>query len=272
MRLGVLSNRNLNPHVFWSAMGAALLEPLAEKGNGNLIAPPRLTYQNKNEWRRVLRGVCSADTLFWMQIASRPEVPLFVASLLAGFSRRSAFVIDAWRVSHTKIGLLAMLQQLDPCFIVYREAYKELKVRFPSTQFEWMPLGVDTAVFDSEHGERPIFAYSMGRRYEPLHQALIRYCSDRGLRYEHSNNGEIRDPFEIGRRVGRSQYFLVTPPNLPNPSRTQEIAPSLCAFVFRRSGCRCAPFGRVARKLRIREAFATGRNTAGSARRFRPRG
>jgi len=230
MHLGVLSNRNLTPEVFWSAMGPALLEPLAAKHNARLIAPPRIAFQNHSEWRRALKGVGSADTLFWMQLASRPEVPLFLASLLAGFARRSAFIVDAWRVSHTKIGILALLQRLDPCFIVYREAYLELGKRFPSARFEWMPLGVDTGIFNAEHGERPIFAYSMGRRHEPLHQALIRYCSDRGLKYEHSNNGEIKDPFEVGRRVGRSQYFLVTPPNLPNPSRTQGYSPLTMRF------------------------------------------
>ena len=165
-----------------------------------------------------------------MQLASRPETPVFAASLLAGFARRSAYVVDAWRNLIFKIGTLALLQQLDPCFIVFREAYLDLKMRFPSARFEWMPIGVDTDVFNAQPGERSIFCYSMGRRYEPLHQALIRYCSERGLQYKHTSNGEIRDPFEIGRTVGRSQYFLVAPPNLSNPSRTQGYSPITMRF------------------------------------------
>ncbi len=231
MHLGVLSNQNLNPWVNWSTLGPPLLQPLAAMSKGQLIAPPAFAYQSMQEWRRVLHSVRPADTLFWMQLASRPELPVFVTSLLAGFARRSAYVIDAWKVSHLKIGALAVLQHLDPCFVAFREAYEELKTRFPSAKFEWMPFGVDTNVFDAVPGEKPIFAYSMGRRYEPLHQALIRYCSDRGLKYEHSSNGEIRDPLEIGRLVGRSQYFLVTPPNLPSPARTQGYSPFVMRYL-----------------------------------------
>jgi hypothetical protein len=198
---------------------------LAEKNNAQLIAPPFLAYQNLHEWQHILRGARSADTFFWMQVASRPEIPLLAASLLGGFARRSAFVVDPWRVSHTKIGVFAVLQRLNPCFIPIREGYLELKTRFPSARFEWLPFGVDTDVFDAQPGERQIFCYSMGRRYEPLHQALIRYCLDRGLEYVYTSDGEVHDPKELGRMVGRSRYFLVTPPNLPSPARTQGYSP-----------------------------------------------
>ena len=231
MNLGVLSNENLNPQTFWSMMAPPLLEQLALKNNAKLISPPPIASQNMGEWRRVLQSVRSADTLFWMQVAARPEISISLASFLAGFARRSAFVVDAWRSSHTKIGLMTLAQGLDPCFVGVRQGCLELKKRFPSARFEWMPFGADTDVFDAQPGERSIFCYSMGRRHEPLHQALLRYCSDRGLNYLHSSNGEVRDRAELGRRVGSSQYFLVTPPDISDPARAEGYSPLVQRYV-----------------------------------------
>ncbi len=232
MRLGVLSNQNLDPWVNWTTLGPPLLEPLAANNDVRLIAPPHLALSNFREWRNVLQGVCSANTLFWMQGASRPEVPIHIASLLRGRVRRSAFVVDAWKYLISKIGTLAVLQRLDPCFVAFREGYQELKTRFPSGRFEWLPFGVDTNVFDSVPGERPIFAYSMGRRYDPLHQALLRYCSERGLDYRFTQRpGEFPDAMELGRMVGSTQYFIVSPPNLADPGRTGGYSPFVMRYL-----------------------------------------
>jgi hypothetical protein len=232
MHLGVLSNQNLDPWVNWTTLGPPLLQPLAANDNVRLISPPHLAFSNYREWRSVLQGVCSADTLFWMQGASRPEVPIHIASLLRGRVRRSAFVVDAWKYLISKIGTLAVLQHLDPCFVAFREGYQELKTRFPSGRFEWLPFGVDTTVFDSVPGERPIFAYSMGRRYDPLHQALLRYCSERGLDYRFTQRpGEFPDAMELGRMVGSTQYFVVGPPNLGDPGRTGGYSPFVMRYL-----------------------------------------
>jgi len=232
MNLGVLSNQNLNPWVNWTTLGPPLLNPLAANENARLIAPPRLTFGNRSEWRRVLRDACSSDTLFWMQGASRPEPPIHIASLIRGRARRSAFVVDAWKQLLGKIGTLAVLQRLDPCFVAFREGYEELKLRFPWGRFEWLPFGVDTDVFDAVPGARTIFAYWMGRRYEPLHQAMIRYCSERGLEYRYTRRGgEISDPVELGKIVGRSHYFLVTPPDLADPARTGGFSPFVMRYL-----------------------------------------
>jgi len=232
MHLGVFSNQNLNPWVNWTTLGPPLLEPLAANENAQLIAPPYLAWSNYRQWRGILRGVGSSDTLFWMQGASRPEVPIHLASLLRGRVRRSAFVVDAWKYLISKIGALAVLQRVDPCFVAFREGYQELKSRFPAGKFEWLPFGVDTTVFDSVPGERPIFAYWMGRRYDTLHQAMLRYCSERGLDYRYTKRGgEFPDPMELGRMVGSSQYFLVTPPNLAEPARTGGYSPFVMRYL-----------------------------------------
>jgi hypothetical protein len=184
------------------------------------------------EWRRTLKNIQSADTLFWMQGASRPEFPVHLTSLLRGQARRSAFVVDAWKYLLTKIGTLAVLQRFDPCFVAFREGFEELGRRFPSGRFEWLPFGVDTNVFDSVPGERPIFAYWMGRRYGPLHEAMIRYCSARGLDYRYTMSpGEFGDPLELGRIVGSSRYFLVAPPDLADPARTGGFSPFVMRYL-----------------------------------------
>ena len=144
----------------------------------------------------------------------------------------AAFVVDAWRPELSKIGALATMQRLNPCFVAFREAYVELKQRFPSGNFEWLTFGVDTNVFRPATGERDIFAYWMGRRYDPLHKALLDYCRDRGLEYRYSRvGGEFRNPEELGALVGRARYFLVTPPDLDNPIRTGGFSPLVMRYL-----------------------------------------
>jgi hypothetical protein len=232
MNLAVLSNERLNPWVNWTTLGPPLLKPLAAHANARFVAPPFLRWQGFGQWRDIFRDVRSSDTLFWMQSSSRPEKPLHFASLARPGARRSAFVVDAWKYSLTKIGTLAVLQNLNPCFVAFREGCEELKQRFPAGKFEWLPFGVDTEVFDSVPGERKIFAYWMGRRYEPLHQAMLRYCSERGLEYRYTQQGgEFSDARELGRVVGSCQYFMVTPPNLPQPERTGGFSPFVMRYL-----------------------------------------
>jgi hypothetical protein len=233
IRLGVLSNEELNPWVNWTTLGPPLLEVLAVNENSRLIAPPPLTWHRRREWQAVLKSVRSCDTLFWMQGPSRPELPIHVASLLRCRARRSAFVVDPWKYLITKIGALAVFQRLDPLFVSMREGFEELKRRFPMGRFEWLPFGVDTSVFDSVPGdERPIFAFWMGRRHEPLHQAMLSYCADRGLRYEYRRPGDkFLGPRELGTMVGRSRYFLVAPPDLSDPARTGGFSPFVMRYL-----------------------------------------
>jgi hypothetical protein len=231
MRLGVFSNEKLNPWVNWTTLGPPLLRPLGASPNANLIAPPYLASATLGEWRNVWRACRSVDTLFWMQGSARPELPLHLASLLSGRVRRAAFVVDPWKPALTKIGMLAVMQRLDPCFVPYREAYEELCTRFPQGRFEWLPFGIDTEAFSPMCSERPIFAFWMGRRYEPLHEAMIRYCADRGLEYRFREPGVFPSPTDLGRTVASSHYFLVTPPDLDNPMRTGGFSPLVMRYM-----------------------------------------
>jgi hypothetical protein len=231
MKLGVFSNERLDPWVNWTTLGPPLLNALAVREGVKLIAPPPIRARDAGAWLDVLRDVRSCDTLFWMQGGTRPELPIHVPALLRGPARRSAFVVDSWSYIAGKIGALAVLQRLDPCFVGFREGRDELRRRFPRGRFEWLPFGVDTDVFDAVPGERPIFAYWMGRRFDSLHQALIRYCAERGLEYRYTQkSGELK-PAELGRMVGSCQYFVVSPPDIADPARTGGFSPFVMRYL-----------------------------------------
>jgi hypothetical protein len=231
MFLGVLSNEKLKPWVNWTTLGPPLLGPLAEKGGSLLIAPPALSWTKVKEWRQILHQIRQVDTIFWMQGSARPELPVHVLSILCGRVRRVAFVVDAWRPALNKIGALAVLQHFDPCFVAFREGCEELSRRFPRGRFEWLPFGVDTNVFVSSNDERPIFAFWMGRRYEPLHQAMLRYCADRELDYRYRQPGEFLTAPELGRIAGSARYFVVTPPDLDDAARTGGFSPLVMRYL-----------------------------------------
>src|SRR5271165_2184283 len=119
MELGLLSNALLKPHVFWTSVAPPFFSALTEKSGARIICPPPLASERRKEWAAVWSMVRACDTLFWMQGASRSDLPIHVASLLKLRSRRSVFVIDAWDHLLTKIGIAATAQRLDPCFIGY---------------------------------------------------------------------------------------------------------------------------------------------------------
>ena len=232
MRLAALSNNELDPWVNWTTLGPPLLEPLAGYPGGRLIAPPPFRLDRRAEWLTALRVFRRSDAVFWMQSSARPELPLWALSAAKLTLRRSAFVVDAWRPALSKIGALAVAQRLNPCFVAFREGCDELQQRFPNGRFEWLPFGVDTDVFKPHDVERDIFAYWMGRRHDKLHNALLKYCQDRGLEYRYTTvSGEFRDPSELGAMVSRCRYFVVTPPDIDNPVRTGGYSPLVMRYL-----------------------------------------
>ncbi len=95
-------------------------------------------------------------------------------------------------------------------------------------KFEWLPFGVDTDIFYPRNKKKSVFAFWMGRRYEPLHQALIAYCEARNLRYAYSIANLSAE--ELGRLTSSAEYFLVTPPDLDNPKRTGGFSPLVMRY------------------------------------------
>jgi glycosyltransferase involved in cell wall biosynthesis len=233
VRLAALSNTELQPWINWTLLGPPLLEPLAGLPGGRLIAAPPFDWGRRADWLAAVRELRRTDTVFWMQASSRPEWPLWALSASKPTIRRSAFVVDAWRPAISKIGFVAVTQRLDPCFIAFREGRDELKRRFPKGRFEWLTFGIDADAFRPGQGERDVFVYWMGRRYDPLHRALLAYCDERGLTYRYTqvSGGEFADPKDLGAFVGRCRYFVVTPPDLDNPVRTGGYSPLVMRYL-----------------------------------------
>jgi hypothetical protein len=71
----------------------------------------------------------------------------------------------------------------------------------------------------------------MGRRYTPLHEALVAYCGTRGLTYRYRPDGEYLSPDELGRLAGRARYFVVTPPDLNDAARTGGFSPLVMRYL-----------------------------------------
>jgi hypothetical protein len=229
MELGLLSNSGLNPSLYWSTLLPPLFSGLESHGGVRTIAPPPLAWDRRREWGQIRSQVKACDAFFWIQLAARPLPSIHVASYLNIRARRSNFILDAWKPSLTKIGLAATVERLDPCFIAYREAIDELRRRFPLAKFVWLPFGAYTDVFYPRKEKKSIFAFWLGRRHEPLHQALLAYCEARGLRYEYPKNAGLTTE-EVGRLASSAQYYVATPPDLDDPIRTGGFSPLVMRY------------------------------------------
>jgi Glycosyl transferases group 1 len=224
MELGLLSNESLNPSVYWTTLLPPLFSGMARRPGVRTISPPPLAWRRRGEWGRVRSELKACDALFWVQLSARPTGAIHLASYLNLRARRANFILDAWQPALTKIGIAATLDRLDPCFVSYRQAADELQRRFPRSKFVWAPLAADAGVFHPRKQEKSIFAFWMGRRHEPLHQALLAYCEARGLRYVYFNDGRATTE-ELGQLASSAQYFVTTPPDVDNPKRTGGFSP-----------------------------------------------
>jgi Glycosyl transferases group 1 len=229
MELGLLSNSSTNPGVYWTTLLPPLFSGLASQPGVRTISPPPLAWERRGEWRKIRSQLKACDALFWVQLSARPAGSIHLASYMNLRARRSNFVLDAWKHSLTKIGIVATIEGLDPCFVAYREATNELQRRFPLAKFVWLPLGAHTDIFYPRKEEKSIFAFWMGRRHEPLHRALLAYCEARGLRYVYSKDGGLSTE-ELGRLTSSAQYFIATPPDVDNAKRTGGFSPLVMRY------------------------------------------
>jgi Glycosyl transferases group 1 len=224
MELGLLSNMLVNRQPYWQAYVPPLFSAIAGgRTNVRIVEPPSAAWAERAAWKSVRSQVKVCDTLFWLQLSSRPATEVHLASLNRLRARRSNFIIDAWKPALTKIGWAATIERLDPCFLAYLEATTELKRRFPQGKFVWLPLAVRTEIFYPRKDLRSNFAFYMGRRHEPLHQALLRYCEARGLKYLYSDKFLYGD--ELGQAASSAEYFVVSPREVIDPKTKTSFSP-----------------------------------------------
>jgi hypothetical protein len=224
MKLGLLSNMLVNSQPYWQSYVPPLFSAIADgRTNVQIVEPPPVAWARRDAWKSVRSQVKACDTLFWLQLSSRPAPSIHLASLNRLGARRANFVIDAWKPVVTKIGIAATIERLNPCFVAYLEATTELKRRFPLGKFVWLPLAVRTEIFYPRKDAKPNFAFYMGRRHEPLHQALLKYCEARGLKYVYSDKFMFGE--EVGRAASSAQYFVVSPREVIDPKTKTAYSP-----------------------------------------------
>src|ERR1700733_6065502 len=224
MELGLLSNMLVNRQPYWQAYIPPLFSAIAaDRPNVRIVEPPPIAWTNRDAWKLVRSKIKACDTLFWMQLSSRPAPAIHLASLNRLGARRANFIIDAWKPVVTRIGIAATIERLDPCFLAYREATTELKRRFPLGKFVWLPHACNIDIFYPRKEGKPNFAFYMGRRHEPLHQALVRYCEARGLKYLYSDKFLFGE--ELGRAASSAQYFVASPREFIDPKTKTAYSP-----------------------------------------------
>ncbi len=239
-RIGLLSNANLSPWINWSTLAPPLFHEIGKLTDSVEIAPPPLRSGRIGGWAGALGQAWSVRHMFQFQSSSKPETPLLLVSAMRGLVHRAAFVVDPWRPQLKKIAIGARLQRLDHVFIPYHEAWEELSRGGADERYHWLPFGIDTNVFDSHAATRDVDIYWMGRRYDPLHRALLDYSERNGLNYAYTGKiSMFDDPAALGHFVSRCRYFVVTPPDLDNPVRTGGFSPLVMRYLEGlAAGCR----------------------------------
>jgi hypothetical protein len=214
----------VNPQPYWQAYVPPLFSAIAcGRTNVRIVEPPPVAWKRRTAWKSVRNQIKACDTLFWSQLSARPAPEIHLASLNRLGARRANFIIDPWKPVVTKIGVAATLERLNPCFIAYLEATTELKRRFPLAKFVWLPHAGNTDIFYPRNEGKPNFAFYMGRRHAPLHQALLKYCEARGLKYLYSDRFLFGE--ELGRAASSAQYFVASPREVIDPKTKTAFSP-----------------------------------------------
>ena len=230
MRLAVLSSRSIDQAVYWRNFAPPLENALASLPNATLVvAPPfrRPTLRaNMPAWLSAIRTVRKADAVFWIQLHLRPPGPVWALAHARAGTRRAAYATDIFPNVFADLPRYARMQRLSFCFVDYRIPALALAQANSGIRFEWLPSGFSAQVFRDQGLERDVYAFWMGRRHAPLHEALVAHCKDRGLDYEYLEPPGRPIPLdELSRLSSRARYFLALPPDIEDPVRTGGTSP-----------------------------------------------
>lgn len=126
--------------------------------------------------------------------------------------------------------LLHALNRFDHVFIGCRGSAEALSKAIGQS-CHWLPGGVDTVRFSPypDQPERVIDVYSIGRRWEGIHSALLRAAGNGDIFYMYDtfSGASDKDVFDHRQHRGlyanvakRSRYFLVAPGKMNDPGDT----------------------------------------------------
>ena len=151
------------------------------------------------------------------------------ASYLNLRARRSNYVLDAWKPSLTKIGIVATLERLDPCFVAYREARDEL-----DADFRWRNLSgcrlaptptLSTLAKSRNRSSPSGWAAGTSLCIAPSWRIANRAACVTSIRTTADSA-----PRKLGRLTSSAQYFVATPPDLDNTRRTGGFSPLVMRY------------------------------------------
>jgi spore maturation protein CgeB len=123
--------------------------------------------------------------------------------------------------------MFTILRKFDVIFLYYNQTVKPLSERIGS-KCVFLPPGVDTLLFSPypKAPKRSIDVYSIGRRSEVTHRALLRMVADNGLFYVHDSivGDKAIDASQhrtlLANAAKRSRYFIVNPGLVNRPEKT----------------------------------------------------
>lgn len=267
--IALMSNENMVRGVNWTALSDPLYAEIEARESVYRIAPPDFTLSALPNYAKAMADLYKADTLFAMHGSARNETPLMALSALRLGVRRAAFFVDPWPYSLDRIHQVCTHFGIKLAFLPYIEAYDLLRNRKGKVEYAYLPFAADTKVFNNSGEKRDIDILSMGRRCEPLHQAILAYADKNGLNYQYRETmGFLRNPVELGRLAARSRYFVATPPDLFSLQRTGGFSPLVMRyFEGLAAGCRLigtlpssGEFERILPKQSILEVAPDGSN------------
>lgn len=122
-----------------------------------------------------------------------------------------------------------LLKKFDVIFLYYSQTVKPLSERL-GTRCVFLPPGVDALLFSPypKPPKRSIDVYSIGRRSEVTHRALLRMAADTGLFYLHDSiaGDKAIDASQhrtlLANAAKRSRYFIVNPGLVNCPEKTSK--------------------------------------------------
>ncbi len=121
---------------------------------------------------------------------------------------------------------LRILEKFDVVMLYYSQSVDALSERI-RRKCVYLPPGVDTTLFSPYPAppKRVVDVYSIGRRSETTHQALLRMASEDGLFYLHDTiaGDQAIDPSQhralFANVAKRSRYFMVNPGLFDRPDK-----------------------------------------------------